>query len=102
MTIKDLQPKAVWENFYGLTRVPRPSKHEGKVQDYLLNWGKEHGVDVKKDDTGNIIFTAPATPGYENRKGVIMQAHMDMVPQKTADTKHDFLTDPIETEIDGE
>ena len=49
MTIKDLQPKAVWENFYGLTRVPRPSKHEGKVQDYLLGWGKEHGVDVKKD-----------------------------------------------------
>ena len=102
MTIKDLQPKAVWENFYGLTRVPRPSKHESKVQEYLLQWGKEHGVDVKRDDTGNIIFTAPATPGFENRKGVIMQAHMDMVPQKTADTKHDFLTDPIETEIDGE
>lgn len=53
MTIKDLQPKAVWENFYGLTRVPRPSKHEGKVQDYLLGWGKEHGVDVKR--------TTPAT-----------------------------------------
>ena len=102
MTIKDLQPKKVWENFYGLTRVPRPSKHEGKVQDYLLAWGKEHGVDVRRDDTGNILFTAPATPGYENRKGVIMQAHMDMVPQKTADTKHDFLKDPIETRIDGE
>ena len=102
MTIKDLQPQAVWENFYGLTRVPRPSKHEGKVQEYLLKWGKDHGVDVKRDDTGNIIFTVPATPGFENRKGVIMQAHMDMVPQKTADTKHDFLTDPIETEIKGE
>ena len=102
MTIKDLQPKAVWENFYGLTRIPRPSKHEAKVQEYLLNWGKEHGVDVSRDDTGNIIFSAPATPGYENRKGVIMQAHMDMVPQKTADTKHDFLTDPIETQIVGE
>ncbi len=99
MTIKELEPKLVWENFYGLTRVPRPSKHEGKVQEYLLQWGKDHGVDVKKDDTGNIIFSAPATPGYENRKGVIMQAHMDMVPQKTADTKHDFLTDPIETEV---
>ena len=102
MTIRDLEPKAVWENFYGLTRVPRPSKHEEKVQEYLLKWGKDHGVDVKRDDTGNIIFTAPATPGFENRKGVIMQAHMDMVPQKTADTDHDFLTDPIETEIDGE
>lgn len=102
MTIKDLQPKAVWENFYGLTRVPRPSKHEGKVQEYLLQWGKDNGVDVRKDDTGNIIFSAPATKGFENRKGVIMQAHMDMVPQKTADTKHDFLTDPVETEIRGE
>ena len=102
MTIKDLEPKAVWENFYGLTRIPRPSKHEAKVQEYLLQWGKEHGVDVKRDDTGNIIFTKPATPGFENRVGVIMQAHMDMVPQKTADTKHDFLTDPIETEIKGE
>lgn len=102
MTIRDLEPKAVWENFYGLTRIPRPSKHEEKVQEYLLEWGKKHGVDVKRDDTGNIIFTAPATPGYENLKGVIMQAHMDMVPQKTAETKHDFLTDPIETEIKGE
>lgn len=102
MTIRDLEPKAVWENFYGLTRIPRPSKHEEKVQEYLLQWGKDNGVDVKRDDTGNIIFTAPATPGFENRKGVIMQAHMDMVPQKTAETKHDFLTDPIETEIKGE
>ena len=102
MTIKDLQPKAVWENFYGLTRVPRPSKHEGKVQEYLLQWGKDNGIDVKRDKTGNIIFTAPATPGMENRKGVIMQAHMDMVPQKSADTVHDFLTDPIETRVLGE
>lgn len=102
MTVKDLQPKAVWENFYGLTRVPRPSKHEGKVQEYLLEWGKTNGVDVKRDATGNIIFTAPATPGMENRKGVIMQAHMDMVPQKTADTVHDFLTDPIQTHVAGE
>jgi len=102
MTIRDLNPRIVWENFYGLTRIPRPSKHESKVQEYLLKWGKDHGVDVRKDDTGNIIFSAPATKGYENRKGVIMQAHMDMVPQKTADTEHDFHTDPIQTVIKGE
>ena len=102
MTIKDLKPSSVWNNFYGITRIPRPSKHEGKIQEYLLRWGKEHGVDVFRDDTGNIIFSAPATPGFEDRKGVILQAHMDMVPQKTADTKHDFLTDPIETVVDGE
>lgn len=102
MTIKDLEPKIVWENFYGLTRIPRPSKHEEKVQQYLLDWGKARGIEVFRDDTGNIIFRKPATPGYENRRGVIFQGHMDMVPQKTADTVHDFLTDPIETEVLGE
>ena len=102
MSIKDLKPTIVWNNFYGLTQVPRPSKHEGKVQQWLLDWGKEHGVDVKRDDTGNIIFTSPATPGYENRRGVILQGHMDMVPQKTADSDHDFLKDPIRAYVDGE
>lgn len=102
MTIKDLQPKIVWNNFYGLTQVPRPSKHEGKVQDYLLKWGKEHNIETIKDETGNIIMRVPATKGYEDRKGVVIQGHMDMVPQKTADTKHDFLKDPIETQIIGD
>lgn len=102
MSIKDLDPKVVWGNFYGLTQVPRPSKHEGKVIEYLLDWGKEHGVEVCKDDTGNVIFRAPATPGYENRRGVILQGHMDMVPQKTSDSDHDFLADPIKAYVDGE
>jgi dipeptidase D len=102
MTIKDLQPKIVWNNFYGLTQVPRPSKHEGKVREYLLKWGKEHGIDTETDDTGNVIMRVPATDGYENRKAVVLQGHMDMVPQKTADTKHDFLEDPIETQIVGD
>ena len=102
MNIRDLEPKGVWTNFDALSQIPRPSKHEEKVEQYLLDWGKAHNVDVRKDETGNIIFTKPATPGYENRRGVIFQAHMDMVPQKTAETVHDFLTDPIQTEIDGE
>lgn len=102
MTIRDLQPKIVWNNFYGLTQIPRPSKHEGKVQEYLLKWGKDHGVETFRDDTGNIIMRVPATKGYEDRKAVVLQGHMDMVPQKTADTKHDFLTDPIETQIVGD
>lgn len=102
MSIKDLQPKVVWNNFYGLTQVPRPSKHEAKVQEYLLKWGEEHGVEVFKDDTGNIIFRKGATPGMENRRGVILQGHMDMVPQKTGDSDHNFLTDPIKTIIDGD
>ena len=102
MSIKDLEPKVVWGNFYGLTQVPRPSKHEGKVIEHLLNWGKEHGVEVFKDDTGNVIFRKPATPGYENRRGVILQGHMDMVPQKTSDSDHDFLKDPINAYVDGD
>ena len=102
MTILDLQPKIVWDNFYGITRQPRPSKHEEKIRAYLLDWAKKHNVEAFPDDTGNVIMRAPATPGYENRKGVILQGHMDMVPQKNADTVHNFETDPIETWVDGE
>ncbi len=102
MTIKDLNPKIVWKNFYALTQIPRPSKHEEQVIEYLYNWGKSHNIETVKDKTGNIIMRKPATPGYENRRGVILQAHVDMVPQKTADTVHDFLKDPIQTEIYGD
>ena len=101
-TIKDLKPALVWNNFYQLTRYPRPSKHEEKVREFLLKWGKEHKVETFADATGNVIMKVPATAGYENRKTVILQGHMDMVPQKNNDVKHDFLTDPIETWIDGE
>ena len=102
MTIKDLKPQVVWNNFYGLTRCPRPSKHEEIVRQHLLDWAKEHKVEAFADETGNVIMRVPATPGFENRKGVVLQGHMDMVPQKTADTVHDFLKDPIQTFIDGE
>ena len=101
-SIKDLEPKIVWNNFHALTQIPRPSKHEEKVQAFLLEWGKSHGIETQRDDTGNIIFRVPATPGYEDRRGVILQGHMDMVPQKVAGSKHDFLNDPIQTEILGE
>lgn len=102
MTIKDLTPAIVWDNFYGITRIPRPSKHEEKIREYLLNWGKSHNLETFADKTGNVIIRIPATPGYENRKGVVLQGHMDMVPQKNSDKVHDFLTDPIETRVEGE
>lgn len=102
MTIKDLEPKIVWNNFYSLTQCPRPSKHEEIVRKYLLDWGAERGIETFADKTGNVIMRVPATPGYENRKGIVLQGHMDMVPQKTADKVHDFLTDPIETKIEGD
>ena len=102
MIIKDLDPQIVWNNFYSLTQIPRPSKHEEKVSDFLYKFGKSLGLETIKDPLGNIIIRKPATPGYENLKGVILQGHMDMVPQKNADTAHDFEKDPIETYIDGE
>ncbi len=101
-TIKELKPSAVWNNFYLLTRQPRPSKHEEKVRAFLLEWGREHGVETYADATGNVIMKVPATPGYEDRKTVILQGHMDMVPQKNPDVVHDFEKDPIETWIDGD
>ncbi len=102
MTIKDLEPKNVWAIFHELTQVPRPSKHEEKVQQYLLEWGKKNDVETFMDDTGNIIMRKAATPGYENRRGVIMQGHMDMVPQKNVEVEHDFEKDPIQTQILGD
>ena len=102
MTIQDLEPKAVFGNFYKLTQVPRPSGHLDKIQQFLLDWAKERGIDAYKDGGGNIVMHKPATPGFENRKLCTMQAHMDMVPQKTDESTHNFETDPIETWIDGE
>ena len=102
MSIKDLNPQVVWNNFYQLTQIPRPSKHEAKAIEYLYNWGVSHGFETIKDETGNIIIRAAATPGCEKMRGVILQGHMDMVPQKTSDSSHDFLTDPIKAYVDGE
>lgn len=101
-TIKDLQPKAVWENFYGLTQVPRPSYHEEKAREHVLAWAKNHHIEARLDESGNIIMSKPATPGMENRKGIILQGHLDMVPQKNEDKKHDFTKDPITAIVDGE
>lgn len=101
-TILSLAPQNVWKHFYGLTRVPRPSGFLAPVQQFLLDFAKSAGVEAVKDEVGNIIMRKPATPGMEDCKGVILQAHMDMVPQKNNDTVHDFEKDPIETYIDGE
>ncbi|MBO5703435.1 MAG: aminoacyl-histidine dipeptidase [Bacteroidaceae bacterium] len=100
--IRNLQPKAIWENFYLLTQVPRPSGHLEKIQKFLLDWAQEKGVEAKLDDAGNVIMYKPASPGMEDCKIVTLQGHMDMVPQKTPDSPHNFETDPIETWIDGE
>jgi dipeptidase D len=100
--ITKLTPNEVWANFYELTRIPRPSHHEEQIRKFIFDFGKSLGLETLQDETGNVIISKPATPGMENRKGVILQGHLDMVPQKNSDKAHDFTTDPIETVIDGE
>ena len=101
-SIKDLDPQIIWKNFYLLTQVPRPSGHLDKIQQFLLDWAKQHGIEAFKDGAGNIVMRKPATPGRENAKCAVLQAHMDMVPQKVDESNHNFETDPIETYIDGD
>ena len=100
--IKNLNPQIVWKNFHSLTQIPRPSKKEGKAVEFMYNWGVSHGFETIKDEVGNVIIRKPATPGCENLKGVVLQGHVDMVPQKNNDTVHNFETDPIQTWIDGD
>ena len=100
MTIQELQPSGIWKNFHSLTQIPRPSKKEAKVIAFMKQWGEDHGLETMVDECGNVIIRKPATPGMENRKGVILQAHLDMVPQKNDGNPHDFENDPIETHIE--
>jgi len=100
--ILDLEPKNLWGHFYSLTQVPRPSKHEDAIQDFMKKFGDDLGLETIKDEVGNIIIKKPATAGMEDRQGVILQAHLDMVPQKNSGTNHDFENDPIDAWIDGE
>ena len=100
--IKRLAPQAVWGYFYDLTQIPRPTGHTKQVTEYLKAFGAKHGLETHQDEVGNVLIRKPATPGYEGRKAVVLQAHVDMVPQKNASVAHDFLTDPIDAYIDGE
>lgn len=100
--ILSLKPEAVWKNFHSLTQIPRPSKKEARIIEFMKNFGESLGLETIVDSIGNVIIRKPATPGMENRKGVILQSHLDMVPQKNSDKVHDFEKDPIETVIDGD
>lgn len=100
--ILNLEPKAVWKNFHSLTQIPRPSKKEARIIEFVKNFGLSLGLETIVDEVGNVIIRKPATPGMENHKGIILQSHLDMVPQKNSDKAHDFEKDPIETIVDGE
>ena len=97
-----LQPQEVFSLFSAICRIPRPSKHEEKISQWLVDFATEHGIDCVRDEAMNVIMRTPASKGYEDHAGVILQAHMDMVCEKRGDVEHDFMTDPIETDIDGD
>ena len=100
--ILKLKPESIWRNFYELTQIPRPSKKEEKVRAYLKKFGEDLKLETIVDEIGNVIIKKPATEGMEDRKGIILQGHMDMVPQKNSDTEHDFEKDPIDAYVDGD
>jgi dipeptidase D len=100
--IKNIQPTEVWSIFDQMLEIPRPSKHEEKIQDWAVKFGEDLGLETFKDEVGNVIIRKPATAGMEDRKGVIFQGHLDMVPQKNSDKVHDFVNDPIEAYVDGD
>ena len=102
MTIKDLKPTELWNYFYEITQIPRPSKKEEKILAYLLDFAKKHNLEAKQDKAGNILITKEATKGKENVPTIILQSHVDMVCEKNADVEHNFDTDPIEAVIEGD
>lgn len=97
-----LEPQIVWDIFEEITKVPRPSKKEEKIAAWIINFAKEHNLAWKTDKLGNIVIKKPASPGMENRKGVVIQGHIDMVCEKNADVVHDFNTDPLDIFVDGD
>ena len=98
----NMKANRVFDIFAAICKVPRPSKHEEKISQWLQAFASEHGIECMADEAMNVIMRVPATAGYEEHEGVILQAHMDMVAEKNGDVEHDFLTDPIETFVDGE
>ncbi len=98
--VATLQPQTVWQHFYELTQIPRPSHHEQLASAFVADFGRSLGLDTVVDGAGNVIIRKPATPGREGSPAVVLQAHLDMVPQKTADSSFNFETDPIKAVVD--
>lgn len=100
-SLLQLEPHEVWKQFHAITRIPRPSGHEERIREFLASFGRELGLETLVDQAGNVLIRKPATQGMEGRPGVVLQSHLDMVPQKNAGTTHDFTRDPVEAFIEG-
>ena len=97
--VASLQPGSLWSRFDALTTVPRPSKKEGRVREWVRVWAAEHGFECREDTIGNMVVVVPATSGREDAPVVVIQSHLDMVCEKNRDVEHDFDKDPIRTAI---
>ena len=97
-----LTPALVWKHFAAIARIPRPSGHEERIRQYVLDFARSRGLECLEDEAHNVYVRKPASPGMERRKGIVLQAHLDMVPQKNNDKTFDFLTDPIDAYVDGQ
>jgi len=97
-----LQPSNLWKNFQSICQIPHPSKKEAQIIEFMKQFGENLGLETIVDDIGNVIIRKPATAGMENRKGIVLQGHLDMVPQKNSDVAHNFEIDPIQAYIDGD
>ena len=100
--LQKLTPQSVWKHFHSLTRIPRPTGQMEEVTRFVMDFGKALNLETRQDRAGNVLICKPATKGYESAKTVILQSHLDMVPQKNADVAHDFAQDPIQAYVDGE
>lgn len=102
MKITELKPTLLWQCFDEITKVPRPTHHLEKMKKFLVDWANAHNIPVRTDAVGNVVMTAPATPGHEDAPIVVLQGHQDMVAEKNNDVEFDFLNDPIQTIVDGD
>ena len=102
MTLQDLQPKSIWKNFELINAVPRPSKKEERIIQFVIDFGKQLGLETETDSVGNVLIRKPATTGMEDRQTVVLQSHLDMVHQKNNDTVFDFETQGIQMYVDGD
>ena len=100
--LESLEPKLLWQHFDTIRQIPRPSKHEEKIIEGIKSWAADSGFEVLQDAAGSLAIKVPATPGHEDAQTIILQGHVDMVCEKNSDVEHDFMTQGIEVEVDGD
>lgn len=100
--LDSLQPRLVWKHFADICGIPHPSKHEAMLAEHIVKWATGHGLAVRRDAAGNVVVAVPATPGHESAPTIVLQGHLDMVPEANSDTPFDFLTEPIQVRVVGD